>query len=180
MPPFTSFANFARQSAKARQASKPIKISSGPTQSFDSYMRDAAAKRRQPTNVPPTNRYLMRAKQSPDPAISQPAKAIAGTMGYFDRVFGISASNAKKNSELFQRLASNPANKTNKYIRRANKTLQENAKKLTQESRTTRIRTGVALGTLGGAHVALKTLSNQDPNQGYSYAQTSSNLHNQL
>lgn len=179
MPPFTSFANFSRQAAKARQATKPIKVTGGPTQSFDSYVREAAAKRKQPTSTPPTNRYLMKAKQSIDPTISQPAKAVAGTIGYFDRVFGISASNARKNSELFQRLASNPANKTNKYIRRANKTLQENANKLTQESRTTRIRTGVAVGTLGGAHVALKTLRNQDPNQNYDYATTPS-FHTQL
>lgn len=110
-----------------------------------------------------SNIYFQRALKHVDPKIRLPAKAIAGTMGYMDRVLGVSAT---KMRNRVQNLAqANKLIKSPKMDRMIGK-LDYKAKNLTSQSNATRIGTGVAIG---GAVLANKAMSNLRDNQNYQY-----------
>jgi uncharacterized membrane protein YebE (DUF533 family) len=109
----------------------------------------------------PSNIYFQRALKHTKPSIRLPAKAIAGTMGYFDRLLGISATkmrNQVKTLTSANKLVKNPT-----LGRLASKT-DHLAKNLTSQSNATRIKTGLVIG---GGVLANKAMSNYQANQNY-------------
>lgn len=141
-----------------------------PFKSFANYSAEAAAKAK--IKPPPVsmNTYLLRAKKSLDNKVAVPASGLESLISYGDRLLGGTARKERTRAELLSRMAANPANKNNKYIQRMSSVIGNRAKQLTQETRTSRIRTGVALGGLGLVHSSMKQLS-QPPqvNAGYNY-----------
>lgn len=111
------------------------------------------------------NIYLKRATRSLDPVIRRPAKVIAGTLGYMDRLMGTSATKMRNKANLVSSIAKSHASAgdTTK-LDNLGKVLGHRADTLTRQSNATRIKTGLSIG---GAVLAHKAYSNYKANQAY-------------
>ena len=127
----------------------------------------------------PFKNFLRRGIIHTNPKISQPSRVMAGTLGYFDRLLGISAKKMQNKAMHFQQ-AAEIANKTTisaTGLSNRAKSLQYKAdkyssaaKNLTDRSNSTRIKTGIGAG-LGLTATALtqKALQNYHNSQNQAY-----------
>lgn len=116
----------------------------------------------------PFNVYLQRATRSVNPVLRRPAKVVAGTLGYMDRLLGTSARKMRTKADTISHLESSKQVVSFGNKRLADK-LHARADNLTRQSNSTRMKTGLVIG---GAALAHRALSNHqaatqydDPNQ---------------
>lgn len=110
------------------------------------------------------NVYAYRALKSKDPIIRQPANVIKGTMGYMDRLLGVSATKMRVRANSMN-TAAGMANSPR--VSSAANALDSRAKHLTSLSKGTRIKTGIGLGAAVMVNKAMSNYKSQLQDQQY-------------
>lgn len=96
---------------------------------------------------------------------SRVGKIGLSTSRYLERVSGTAASRARSQAELVGKLARSPElTRSNKYLSKLAPILQRRADSLTAATKASRIRTGLAIGSVALAGKALSNLSNSTEN----------------